>query len=140
MRRLAATGMVALICCAGGAASAAGVQYACANGDVTRAVEVQEPGSAGLACEVIYRKPNEGEPEKSIWRAASDVGFCRDKAVELIALLSASGWTCAETPTGPIDEPAAGAADAPAPVDESALMKPSIDDDMPDIPLAAADE
>ncbi|MEL7030147.1 MAG: hypothetical protein AAGL49_13290 [Pseudomonadota bacterium] len=126
-------------------AAAAGVQYACANGDVTRAVEVQEPGSAGLACEVIYRKPNEGEPQRSIWRASNDVQFCRDKAVELIALLASSGWQCAETPTGPVESEAASPA-APEAADEAtetlgeAAMRPSVDADLPDIPLASNED
>ncbi|MEM9749955.1 MAG: hypothetical protein AAF869_03295 [Pseudomonadota bacterium] len=120
---LSGGGKAALIACAifgaAGPSAAAGVQYTCANGDVVRAVEIQEPGSSGLACEVIYRKPTEGEPERSIWRASQDTGFCRDKAVELIALLTASGWNCAEAPTGPAPDDPAAAVPENAPVSEA---------------------
>ena len=127
-------------------ALAAPTQFACANGDITRSVEINEPGEGGFACEVIYRKPNEGQPGASLWRAQNDLKFCRARAEELTATLVGAGWNCAEvgassaTETIEAVEPA-----APEPVAELAPEEPIAEGDaieapMEDEPLEAVKE
>lgn len=85
-----------------GGAFAAGSQTACVRGDFTRSVEVVAPGADGLACEVIYRKPNEGAPETRPWQAKFDAKFCEDKAKNLAATLTNAGWQCAVVAAAPV--------------------------------------
>lgn len=81
--------------CVAGPAMAESVEHACTHGQMTRAVEVTMPGRTGTACEVVYRKPDEGMPEQVLWTANSDTGYCIDKAAGLIDKLGGWGWSCA---------------------------------------------
>ena len=78
------------------------LQYACVAGSTTRAVEVSVPGREERACEVVYRKPQEGVMEQVIWSANFDADYCAPRAEELVAKLRGLGWQCAliEAPEG----------------------------------------
>ncbi len=75
----------------------------CTQGDMVRSVEViySTPGQS-VPCEVLYDKPSEGERE-TLWRANNQVGYCEEKAAEMVARLESWGWQCAAASTSDID-------------------------------------
>ncbi|GAB4524368.1 MAG: hypothetical protein Tsb0010_08300 [Parvularculaceae bacterium] len=93
------------------AAFAQTVQYACVSGSTTRAVELSVPGRDGRACEVVYRKPQEGVMEQVLWSANFDAEYCAPKAEGLVERLRGLGWDCAqiETPDGAAERASAAA-------------------------------
>lgn len=95
------------------AAFAQTAQYACVSGSTTRAVELSVPGRDGRACEVVYRKPQEGVIEQVLWSANFDAEYCAPKAEEMVAQLRGNGWDCAL-----VDTPAAAAPRDSAAADE----------------------
>jgi hypothetical protein len=99
------------------AGSAAAQEDQCVRGDgQIRRIEIAvEDQSRGVPCEVVYWKDTE-EPgvRRVLWSAQTDAAFCKRKAEELAAKLTAVGWEC--TPTG-----------APA-VREAAPQPPATDD------------
>lgn len=81
------------------AAFAQTIQYACVSGSTTRAVELSVPGRDGRACEVVYRKPQEGVMEQVLWSANFDADYCAPKAEGLVERLRGLGWDCARVGT-----------------------------------------
>jgi hypothetical protein len=77
-------------------AQAGAEEFQCRRGDLVRRVEVQFADSADrLPCEVIYWKDTEapGRPQQ-LWNAEQEIGFCTEKAREMVARLESSGWAC----------------------------------------------
>lgn len=108
-----------------GAGTAYGLEYQCERGAQSRsvAVEYREPDQR-VPCEVIYHKPP--QDPRVLWRANVDVGFCEDKAEELIQTLESGGWACDQlqesTAAAPRELPARPpeSAQPTAPQDDSA--------------------
>lgn len=78
-----------------GSAPALANSWQCANGGVTRTVEVVygEPGES-VPCEVLYDKTAEGAGKSSLWRASNEVGYCEDQATVFLDKLRSLGWRC----------------------------------------------
>ncbi|VAW04762.1 hypothetical protein MNBD_ALPHA05-1542 [hydrothermal vent metagenome] len=95
--------------------AAAQTNHLCTAWNVERSIEVVTPGDDGALCQVVYRKPDEGVANQTLWRSNSSVEFCEDKAQALATRLSAAGFECTqgESPTqitpastvAPVDEP-----------------------------------
>ena len=68
----------------------------CTQGELTRTVSVvyTTPGQE-VPCEVLYEKPQEGEPA-TLWRAQNEAGYCEARAEEFIDKLTGLGWDCAD--------------------------------------------
>jgi len=70
--------------------------YRCTSGDLVRRIEVIYATAAEVPCEVHYFKDSEAPGEAEVlWRAASEHGYCENRADELAARLGGWGWTCA---------------------------------------------
>lgn len=96
-------------------ADVVGEEFQCRRGDLIRRIEVRFADSADrLPCHVMYWKDTEA-PGRSqeLWNAQSEVGFCREKAREMVERLESAGWACDGTPGG--SRGAAQTAAAPAP-------------------------
>lgn len=65
----------------------------CRNGDEIRQILIVSPGERGLACDVIYTK-DRGQTVTTPFYANSEVGFCRDKAVEIKERLESASYQC----------------------------------------------
>jgi hypothetical protein len=95
-----------------GAAQGSASAWTCRYADLVRHVEVVYPQApASSPCEVVYRKPTEQEPDRTLWQAQQNGDFCVRKAVELARRLESWGWQCTggpsrSTPAGP-EQPAA---------------------------------
>lgn len=81
---------------AGATPSAAEVSQVCSAWNVTRSIEVLTASDEGVACQVRYRKPDEGALDQILWRSSNSVAFCDQKAQELASRLTAAGFRCRE--------------------------------------------
>lgn len=72
-----------------------GLEYQCAHELAIRSVtvEYQDPGQQ-VPCKVIYHKPP--QTPSALWQAQAQVGFCEQRARELVGSLQRSGWSCDE--------------------------------------------
>lgn len=98
-----------------GFAFAQGAETACTYGDMVRRVVVMSEPGVTVPCEVHYFKDTEAPGEDQVlWSAASQAGYCEEKAAGLVAKLEGWGWDCgtatpppeSEEPTGEVEEPA----------------------------------
>ena len=101
----------------------------CQRGDLVRRVEVQFARDGdGLPCRVLWQNIAGSEQGQLVWRSASRLDFCTDKAHELVHQLIDGGWTCdAEVAAAP-DRSAPGATvrrEPAAPESDAALRLPS---------------
>lgn len=95
------------------AAAALGEPMVCKRGNTERHINIVAPGSEGRVCEMHYAKPTEGVESRMLWYATSDKSFCDQKANELMARLTSSGWSCANPDGTPVSIEAAAPAEAP---------------------------
>jgi hypothetical protein len=58
---------------------------------------VEQPTSAPVPCNVVYRKLTEGIEDQVLWNAQSDESYREEKARGFIEKLESLGWTCVET-------------------------------------------
>lgn len=72
------------------------ILFVCQKSNQTRAVSLVYLDGPPLPCEVIYHRPSEGKPDKVLWTAANDEGFCEERTHQLIADLINGGWHCLE--------------------------------------------
>jgi hypothetical protein len=103
-----------------GAAQGAASAWTCRYADLVRQVEVvysQAPASP--PCAVVYRKPTEQVPDRTLWQAQQNSDFCVRKATDLVQRLESWGWQCADDPSRPApagpEQPAAMSVPDPAP-------------------------
>jgi hypothetical protein len=67
----------------------------CQRNELVRQVEVQfAQDGDGLPCQVLWQNTAGSEQRKLVWRSASRLDFCTDKARELVHQLLDGGWTC----------------------------------------------
>jgi hypothetical protein len=71
--------------------------WSCRQGNDVREVHVEQPTSAPVPCNVVYRKLTEGIEDQVLWNAQSDESYCEEKARGFIEKLESLGWTCVET-------------------------------------------
>jgi hypothetical protein len=105
--------------------AAAETSYLCKAWNVDRSVEVVTPDGGSAACQVLYKKPDEGVPDKILWQSARSMAFCNEKAQELTTRLTAAGFDCAEgklparvtqaSTAAPVEEPAPATTQQPQP-------------------------
>ncbi|NOX81420.1 MAG: hypothetical protein GXP06_00210 [Alphaproteobacteria bacterium] len=76
--------------------AAAQTNHLCTAWNVERSIEVVTPGDDGALCQVVYRKPDEGVADQTLWRSNRSVAYCEDKAQALATRLSTAGFECAE--------------------------------------------
>ncbi len=106
--------------------AAAQASYVCSTKSLDRSIEVVQPDYGSAVCKVLYRKPDEGAPDQFLWRSNQSMAFCEEKAQELVASLTATGFDCTE---GKIDAVIASAqpiqtkGQAPAPTVTNAALK-----------------
>ncbi|MHA7872109.1 MAG: YybH family protein [Hyphococcus sp.] len=95
-------------------AQAADYAMACVKGDDERTIAIVSPGTVGRACDVRYAR--DGGADVSVpYHADNSQAFCEDKANELVATLSDTGYACAAVTVQTAAQPAPPAAAAPAP-------------------------
>jgi phosphate-selective porin len=70
--------------------------HLCTAWNVDRSIEVVTPGDDGALCQVVYRKPDEGVADQTLWSSNRSVAFCEDKAQALATRLSTAGFECGE--------------------------------------------
>ena len=70
--------------------------YVCSTQNLDRSIEVVQPDYGKAVCKVLYRKPDEGEPDQFLWRSNQSLAFCEEKAQELVSSLTATGFECTE--------------------------------------------
>ena len=63
--------------------AAAQPNYLCTAWNVDRGIDVVTPDDGSAVCQVVYRKPDEGVPDKILWRSARSTAFCDEKAQAL---------------------------------------------------------
>jgi hypothetical protein len=83
------------------AAEAVADEFQCRRDDLVRRIEVQFAADADrLPFQVIYWKDTE-DPGRSqrLWNAEREIGFCIEKAREMVTRLESDGWAC-ETSNG----------------------------------------
>lgn len=78
------------------AAAAAETGFVCSTQNVDRSVEVVTPTDGDVACQVVYRKPDEDVADQVLWTSASSVAFCNEKAEALTTRLTGAGFDCRE--------------------------------------------
>ncbi len=96
---------------------AAETNYICTAWNVDRGIDVITPDDGSAVCQVVYRKPDEGVPDKILWRSNQSMAFCGKKAQGLAASLSTAGFNCGE---GKLPTPVMTASTG-APVEEPVL-------------------
>ena len=71
-------------------------EYACLRQDFRRVIYVEYIGGPGRPpCTVVYQKARPEKPAHDFpWYAEGDVGFCENKARELVGRLRRAGWKC----------------------------------------------
>lgn len=92
MKRTSSTIAVCAALIAAGAAQGAEVKTTCTRGEDARVIEVVAPGNVGQSCDVRYAR---GGNVSTPYHADNSDTFCNEKARELVATLSASGFSCA---------------------------------------------
>lgn len=100
------------------ASAALALESQCVRGDgMIRRVEIAaQDVSSGVPCEVVYWKDTEDPGVRRIlWNARTDAAFCKRKADELVAKLTAGGWQCNPVGEGPAPRQAAPATPASPP-------------------------
>ncbi len=71
-----------------------GAKHVCKNGSAERLVTVAyEQDGKKAPCAVRYKR-DVAEPEKEIFKASNEIGYCETKADEFVAKLTALGWAC----------------------------------------------
>ena len=63
----------------------------CRHGEQLRVIEVIYPNDSPVPCEVTYTKESGTEV---LWRAMGEVGYCEEKAANLVAKQRGWGWQC----------------------------------------------
>ena len=71
--------------------------WSCRHDNDVREVDIMQPESSPVPCEVVYKKLTEGVEDQVLWNAQNDGSYCEAKANEFIAKLEGWGWTCVET-------------------------------------------
>ena len=68
-------------------------RYICKQGEQERIIDVvYEFADSKLPCEVIYQKS--ATDIKTLWSAQNTLGYCEEKASELVKKQSNWGWRC----------------------------------------------
>ena len=70
-----------------------------------RFIEVVAPGTVGAACDVVYRR---GDEVTVPYNANADANFCRARAAELAASLTADGFVCSTASSDAVEAALAG--------------------------------
>lgn len=92
----------------------------CRRGDDLRTIEIVEPGTVGLACDVVYSR-DRGANVSVPYNANVDSSFCRASAAEMAAKLIAEGYECAPRLSDAIEASLAG---GPGPVKATPAPEP----------------
>ncbi len=71
--------------------------WSCSKQDLVREVHVEYATTSPVPCIVVYKKPNEGFEDQTLWSADNTEGYCEEKASEFVAKLESWGWVCRET-------------------------------------------
>jgi ketosteroid isomerase-like protein len=79
----------------------------CRKGADVRRIEVHAPGDIGLACDVVYSR-EEGANKSIPYNANVDKDYCRARAAELAANLTAEGFDCASEAAVSVEAALAG--------------------------------
>lgn len=79
-----------------------------------RSIRIVEDGADGVACAVWYRA-SEAEDARVLWSARRSTEFCRNKADELVAKLTNSGFACAAASDSPSAQPTPAARSSESP-------------------------
>jgi len=78
--------------------SSQAASWSCKSGNTVREVVIQtQSPSSPVPCSVVYKKVTEGVPDKTLWNAENDAGYCEEKAKAFVEKLGSLGWTCEET-------------------------------------------
>ncbi|GAA4887483.1 hypothetical protein [Ferrimonas pelagia] len=83
--------VVAALLASGSAFAAENTLERCTHGNEFRLIEVIYPTGEALPCEVQYTK---ADGTTTPWKAANSVGFCAEKAAELVEKHRGWGWHC----------------------------------------------
>ena len=67
---------------------------ACELEDMTRLISLRVDPDAGYVCDVLYRKPDEGDTREVLWSARNSVDYCKPRFEKLVKGLASRGWTC----------------------------------------------
>ncbi len=80
--------------------------YQCANGELTRRVEIIYETGVAVPCEVHYHKDTEAPGERQVlWSAYNESGYCERKTREFVAQLEGWGWECEQdAPAAQVDD------------------------------------
>lgn len=75
--------------------TSAASQYSCSMDNSKRTVRVAyEKEGAKVPCKVNYKRDASSDEEKVIYSAATQEGYCEQKAGEFVEKLKSTGWTC----------------------------------------------
>ena len=67
----------------------------CQRNDLVRQIEVElAQDGDGLPCQVVWRDAAGSDQSVLVWRSDTQLGFCTEKARELVHQLVDGGWTC----------------------------------------------
>jgi len=67
----------------------------CHRNELVRQIEVRlAQDGDGLPCQVIWQSTVGADQSSLVWRSESELGFCTEKARELVHQLIDRGWTC----------------------------------------------
>lgn len=68
------------------------------NGNIRRVEVVYDNPDQAIPCRVLYNLETETPGDiQTLWSAQHTVGFCEEKAADLVASLEEGGWTCEPT-------------------------------------------
>jgi hypothetical protein len=70
--------------------------FTCTHQSATRIVKIVYPQGTALPCQVVYDKSQEGGEVQTLWQAATEEGYCEDKAETFVKKLTDWGWACSE--------------------------------------------
>lgn len=70
--------------------------FTCAQQSATRIVKIVYSQGTALPCQVVYDKTQEGGDAQILWQAATEEGYCEDKAETFVQKLTDWGWACSE--------------------------------------------
>lgn len=109
---------------------AQGAETACTYGDMVRRVVVMSEPGVAVPCEVHYFKDTEAPGEDQVlWSAASQAGYCEEKAAGLVTKLEGWGWDCGAAAPPAAAEAPEPAEDAEAPSDTTGDLAPATEED-----------
>lgn len=83
--------LIAGIVCTGSVHAIDNQLTVCTSGDQERKIEVVYEGDMAVPCEVQYTKAS---GVQTLWAAATEEGYCEEKATGLIEKHGGWGWSC----------------------------------------------